>query len=135
MTRMLYNRRALRLAPWLFRLTVVASVPVLSACGHPTVIVQTDPTVIAQRAIQVVKVLDVVVTGFIAGRDAGWISPQVCRTVELAIQKSLPVIKAAQDGGRSVGVAALKEAAGTIGLNQQVSAYLTWGQSAIMALP
>lgn len=135
MTRMPQNRFRLRLAPWLLRLTVVASVPVLSACGHPTVILQTDPTVIAQRAIQVVKVLDVVVTGAMAARDAGWISPQVCRTVELAIQKSLPVIKAAPDGGRALAVATLKDAAGTVGLNAQVSAYLTWGQTAIRALP
>lgn len=128
-------RFRMRLVRWALCLTFVAGVPVLSACGHPATVIQTDPTVIAQRAIQVVKVLDVVVTGAIAARDAGWISPPVCRTVELAIQKSLPIIKAAPDGGRAIAIAALKDAAGTIGLNPQVAAYLTWGETAIGALP
>lgn len=134
MTRMLYNRRALRLAPWLFRLTVVASVPVLSACGHPSATVQTDPTVIAQRAIQTLKVLDVVVDAVTAARDAGWITPQVARSIELAIQKAVPVITSTPDGARGVAVAALQSAKSLIG-SEKVQLYLTWGQTAIQALP
>lgn len=123
-----------RLAPYVICLALVVPAVANTACATSGATVRTDPTVIAQRALQIVKVLDVVVDGLIAGRDAGWVSPQVVRAIELDIQTALVVIRKTPDGARAAAIAVLRAAQSRVG-SDGIKPWLVWGVTAVEALP
>jgi len=122
------------LAPALLSLALVAGAGGQAGCALFSAQVQTDPTIIAQRAILVVKVLDVVVEALLVARDAGWISRPVNLAIQDDIRAALPLIAAAPDGGRAVAVATLRTAEARIS-HAQARRWILWGVTAVGALP
>ncbi|MFZ2738044.1 MAG: hypothetical protein WAY02_07380 [Burkholderiaceae bacterium] len=81
------------------------------------------------------KVLDVVVDSLILARDAGWISQPVTKAIQDDLRAALPVIDQSPAGARATALAALRAARLRVGVTPQAQRWLTWGMTAVEALP
>lgn len=101
----------------------------LSACAKPSA-----PLLTAQRANQVVAILDLVVDSTIAARDLNWITEDLERTVLTDLSLALPAIAAAPDGGVAAGLAVLKTTIAKLPAGSKIVVYYRWAEQAIGTL-